>query len=93
MREILRGKLGRSLRGISQEDRLAAAWTVACGRTLSGRGSVCGYQDGVVQVEVEDAVWLRQLSSLRGVLTAQMAQSAGVPVERIEFVMKRRDVR
>jgi hypothetical protein len=38
MRDVLRGSLGRSLRALPEEDRLAAAWPVACGSALAGHG-------------------------------------------------------
>jgi Dna[CI] antecedent, DciA len=89
MRELLRGSLGRSLRDLRDEDRLAAAWTVACGRPMAERGVVVGYEDGVVRVEVGDAVWMRQMMSLRGVLEREMARIAGLPVAGIHFELKK----
>ena len=56
MRDLLRGTLGRTLDGLSDEDRLAAAWAVACGKAMAGRGTVVGYADGIVRVQVEDRV-------------------------------------
>ena len=90
MRELLRGSLGRSLGAMRDEDRLAAAWTVACGRPMAERGVVIGYDAaGVVWVEVADAVWMRQMISLRGVLEREMARIAGLPVSGIHFELKR----
>ena len=89
MREILKGSLGRSLRELRDEDRLAAAWTVACGRAMAGHGAVSGYEAGVVRVEVADAVWLRQMMSLRGVLEREMSRIAGLPVVGIHFELKK----
>jgi hypothetical protein len=40
MRDVLRGSLGRSLRELPDEDRLAAAWPVACGSALAGHSEV-----------------------------------------------------
>lgn len=88
MREVLRGSLGRSLRDLRDEDRLAAAWTVACGRAMAERGAVVGYEAGVVRIEVADAVWMRQMMSLRGVLEREMAKIAGLPVGAIHFELK-----
>ena len=88
MRDVLRGSLGRSLRGMGDEDRLAAAWTVACGRAMADHGAVVGYEGGVVRVEVADAVWLKQMISLRGTLEREVARIAGLPVVRIEFETK-----
>lgn len=89
MRDVLRASLGRSLRTIRDEDRLAAAWTVACGKAMASHGSVIGYDAGVVKVEVEDTVWLRQMLSLRSVLEREMAKIAGLQVASIEFELKR----
>lgn len=89
MRDLLRGSLARSLAGTGEEDRLAAAWTVACGRAMAERGTVSGYADGVVRVEVSDPVWLRQMQALRSTLEREMARISGVNVKSIDFVMKR----
>lgn len=88
MRDVLRDSLSRSLRGMGDEDRLAAAWTVACGRAMADHGTVVGYNAGVVRIEVADAVWLKQMISLRGTLEREVARIAGLPVERIEFETK-----
>ncbi len=88
MRDVLRGSLGRSLRGMGDEDRLAAAWTVACGRAMADHGTVIGYDGGVVRVEVADAVWLKQMISLRSTLEREVARIADLPVARIEFELK-----
>ena len=86
MRDVLRGTLGRSLRGIGEEDRLAAAWTVACGSTMADHGRVIGYEAGVVRIEVADPIWLRQMLSLRSVLEREVTRIAALPVTAIEFV-------
>jgi hypothetical protein len=86
MRDVLRGSLGRSLRGIGDVDRLAAAWTVACGCAMADHGHVVGYEAGVVRIEVGDPVWQRQMISLRSTLEREMARIAGLPVTAIEFV-------
>ena len=85
MRDVLRGSLARSLRGIGDVDRLAAAWTVACGCAMADHGQVIGYESGVVRVEVADPVWQRQMISLRSTLEREMARIAGLPVKSIEF--------
>jgi hypothetical protein len=89
MREVLRGSLARTLEGIRDEDRLSAAWTVACGRAMAERGTVVAYENGVVRVEVSDPVWLRQMNALRSTLEREMARIAGVKVQAIEFSLKR----
>ena len=89
MRDVLRGTLGRSLRGINEEARLAAAWTVACGCAMANHGSITGYEAGELRVEVADSVWLKQMISLRSVLARDMARIAGVPVSAIHFELKK----
>jgi hypothetical protein len=89
MRDLLKGSMGQSLCALREEDKLAAAWPVACGKAMAGRGSISGYANGVVRVQVEDGAWLRQLMSMRGPLAAEMARIAGVQVSEIHFEMKR----
>jgi len=85
MRDLLKGSLGRSLGALSDEDRLAVAWPVVCGKAMAGRGTVVGYADGVVWVQVDDGAWLRQLISMRRQLAGEMARIAGVRVSEIHF--------
>ena len=88
MRALLRGSLGKSLVVLGSEDRLAAAWTVVCGRALSQRGSIAGYADGVVQVEVVDTVWLRQMTGMRKQLIRELAEIADLPVTDVRFKVR-----
>ena len=85
MRELLRGALGKSLGGLTPLDRLAAAWPVACGRSLAGRGEVIAYADAVVTIRAADAVWLRQMMSLRAQLTGDLRRIAAVELREIHF--------
>ena len=93
MRDLLKGSLARSLGALSDQDRLAAAWPVACGKAMAGRGMVVGYEGGIVRVQVEDGAWLQQLTSMRGQLGREMARIAGVTVSEIHFERKRKDGR
>lgn len=89
MRDLLKGSLGRTLDGLSDEDRLVAAWLVACGKTMAERGGVVGYANGIVLVQLADEIWLRQLTRMRGQLAGEIARIAGVRVSDIHFEMKR----
>ena len=89
IRDLLKRSLGQSLNSLRDEDKLAAAWPVACGKTMAERGTVVGYDDGVLRVQVEDRAWLHQLMSMRGQLAREMARIAGVVVSEIHFEMKR----
>src|SRR4051794_32005169 len=93
MRQLLRGSLARTLDGVSEEDRLAAAWTVACGPAMAGRGEIAGYSEGIVRVEVSDPVWLRQMGALKSTLERELARISGVRVNSIEFGLKRSERR
>lgn len=89
MRDLLRGTLGRSLQAMRPEDKLAAAWPVACGKAMAERGTVVGYVDGEVSIEVQEGAWLQQMMSMQGQLAGQMGRIAGVKVSRIHFKVKR----
>jgi hypothetical protein len=90
MRDVLRSELGRSLRGIGAEDRLAAAWTIACGCAMANHGRVADYDAGVVRIEVADATWQRQMILLGSVLQRELAKIAGLKVTAIEFVLAKK---
>ena len=89
IRDLLKRSLRQSLNSLRDEDRLAAAWPVACGKAMAERGTVVGYYDGVLRVQVENRAWLQQLMSMRGQLAGEMARIAGVRVSEIHFEMKR----
>jgi hypothetical protein len=89
MRDLLKNSLGQSLNSLSDDDKLAAAWPVACGKTMAERATVIGYDRGVLRVQVENRTWLQQLISMREQLAGEMARIAGVNVSEIHFEMKR----
>jgi predicted nucleic acid-binding Zn ribbon protein len=89
MREILRDELGRSLKAMPELDRLRAAWTVACGKTMAERGFVSGFEQGVVAIEAESPVWLAQMLSMRAVLEQELARIAAVKVSAIHFSLQK----
>lgn len=85
MRELLRSSLGKSLRGLAPLDKLAAAWPVACGRSMAEHGVVTEYADGVVLIVVSDDPWLQQMLHMRGQLTADLRRIAAVELREIHF--------
>lgn len=93
IRDLLRNALGRSLEGLDEEDRLAAAWTVATGKTMAGRAVVLGYADGVVRLGAVDEAWMREMMSMKERLAAELARLAGVPVKEIRVEIMRNDRR
>ena len=88
MRDVLKRSLGRSLEALSPEDRLAAAWPVACGRALAGRGEITAFTGGHVYIEVDDARWLEQFLSMRAMLERELSRIAHVPVGAIHLSLK-----
>ena len=87
MRELLRSSLGKSLSALTPADKLAAAWPVACGRSMAEHGVVMEYADGRVTIEVSDSTWLQQMLTMRGQLTAELRRIASVELREIHFQM------
>jgi hypothetical protein len=85
MRELLRSLLGKSLGALAPVDKLAAAWPVACGRSMAEHGAVTSYADGRVVIEVTDATWLQQMLAMRSQLTSELRRIAGVELREIHF--------
>jgi hypothetical protein len=89
MRDLLRGSLARSLRDLSPEDRVAAAWPVACGSALAGRGEVLHLDaEDVLHIRVTGAEWMRQFLDIRSQLTADLGRISGVRLSGIHFEEK-----
>ncbi|MGA7155914.1 MAG: DciA family protein [Acidobacteriaceae bacterium] len=86
MRDVLRGSLGRSLRELPEEDRLMAAWPVACGSALAGHARVM-YLDAenVLHVKVDGAAWMTQFVGMRSALANELGRIAGVRLGGIHF--------
>jgi len=89
MRDMLKKNLARALDALPVADRLAAAWPVACGKAMADRGEIVGFENGVVEVEVRDAVWLDQMRSMGAVLERELARIAGVKIAGIHFEVRR----
>ena len=86
VREFLRGSLGRSLRSLPEEDRLAAAWVVACGPALAARAEVLGLdEERVLHVRVLQPGWRDQFGQMRTMLTEELRRIAGVRLQTIHF--------
>jgi hypothetical protein len=86
MRDVLRGALGRSLRTLSDEDRLAAAWAVACGPALAARAEVLHLDDDrVLHVRVLQPGWREQFAQMRMMLADDLRRIAGVRLQTIHF--------
>lgn len=91
-RDYVRTHLARSLSAASPEDRLAAAWTAACGRAMAGRGSVASYDadTATVRIVVSDPLWLQQMTALRSTLARDLASLSGLPVTELRFELEKK---
>jgi hypothetical protein len=64
------------------------AWPVACGSTVADRTQALSFSDGILQVEVADAAWRRELAQLAPRYLAVINKYSAAPVKRIEFIVK-----
>lgn len=85
MRDVLRSELAVSLGSSSDEDRVAAAWPVACGAAIAGHTRVEGLDAGVLRIAVDGGAWLAQMESIRPRLLAEVGRIAGVALADILF--------
>lgn len=86
MRDILRESLGRSLETLSELDRLATAWPVACGASLARHGEVVELdEERVVHIRVDDPEWMREFLEVRTSLRDNLARIARVRLNGIHF--------
>lgn len=85
LRDLLRTHLRRSLRALSDLDRLAAAWPLVCGSAMAAQGTPTSYDAGELHILVADPQWMRQMMSMRGQIAGEIARVAGVPVTAIHF--------
>ncbi len=65
------------------------AWPVACGSAVADRTRPLSFEDGILRVEVADAGWQRELTSLAPRYLAAINRYSAASVRRIEFVVKR----
>ena len=82
----LLGKMNLSREGVSPEQMARSAWPLAVGKRLAARtGQVSLVRESLV-VEVEDAVWQRQLWAMRGQILTKVQQVLGPNVvTEVEF--------
>lgn len=86
LRDLLRGSLGRSLRELSEEDRLHAAWPLACGSALASRGEVLHLDlEGVLHVRIADPAWRERFFEVRSTLRDELARIANSRLTALHF--------
>lgn len=80
----------RSIPGISPEECALAAWSVAIGNRLATRAAASSLVRDRLIVDVEDAVWQRQLHQLRGQILARLSELLGAGVvNEVEFRIRK----
>jgi len=71
----------------AQESPLLA-WPVACGSAVAERTRAVAFSSGILRVEVSDAGWRHELTSLAPRYVAIINRYSAAQVRRIEFVVK-----
>jgi hypothetical protein len=80
------GKLKLAKQGVSDEEMAQSAWPAAVGKKIALRTHAAGLVRNRLVVEVEDAVWQRQLWTLRNQILQRMEQVLGRKiVDEVEF--------
>lgn len=80
------GKLKLGKNGVSDEEMVRAAWAVAVGKKIALRTRASGMVRNRLVVDVEDAVWQRQLWTLRDQILGRLEQVLGRRiVEELHF--------
>ena len=77
-----------SLRRAPRTDAAVIAWPLVCGSAVAERTRALSFTAGVLQVEVADAGWKRELQSLAPRYVATLNRYVGLQVQRIEFILR-----
>jgi hypothetical protein len=80
--------VAKSLHRAPASESPLLAWPVACGSVVADRTRALSFSEGVLQVEVADAGWRRELANLAPRYVALINKYSGSPVKRIEFLVK-----
>ncbi len=91
--EIARGVLGKLAAGILAtaplEERMTLAWPLACGARVAAKSRALQFAEGVLQVEVPDADWRRQLRQFSPQYIQSLRAMSGQELWEIKFVIRR----
>ena len=80
------GKLNLPAGTVTEEALVCSAWAGAVGRKIAAHSRAAKLVRAHLIVEVEDAIWQRQLFALRGQIVRKIEESVGAGVvEEIEF--------
>jgi Dna[CI] antecedent, DciA len=85
----LENVVARALHRAPANESALLAWPVVCGSAVAERTRALNFSGGILQVEVADPGWRQELSALAPRYVAAINKYSGLPVQRIEFVVKR----
>ena len=87
MRDVIRGSLARSLRVLSEEDRLASALPVVCGSALASHCEVMHLdEERTLHVRVDSPEWMNPLLGMKEIVRHDLQRIAGVPLSGLHCV-------
>ncbi len=72
-------------RSLNEEEIARAAWPAAVGRKIAARTSAVSLVRGCLIVEVEDALWQRQLNMMRSQIIRRLQEVGAACVADIAF--------
>jgi hypothetical protein len=81
--------LTRSLRHASNDAAPILAWPLACGSAVAERTRALAFSNGILQVEVSDPGWKKELQALAPRYLATINRYVAEEVNRIEFVIRK----
>jgi hypothetical protein len=91
--EIARNVLGKLAADILAtaplEERMTLAWPLACGARVAAKSKAMQFVEGILQVEVPDADWRRQLAQLSWQYMQSLRALSGQELREIKFVIRR----
>lgn len=87
-REGLHKIVADAIRRAPADEAPLLGWPLACGAAVAARTRALEYADGVLRVQVPDAMWRNELLALVPRYLATLNQFA--KVKRIEFVIPNR---
>lgn len=86
-RATLNKIFAQTLRREGGNDAPVLAWPLACGGKVAEKTTAFSYRDGVLAVEVPDAMWRNQLQTLTRQYVAALNQISPRKVQSISFVL------
>src|SRR5512138_1245029 len=79
-------KLRAAAGAVSLEELACAGWRASVGKKIAAHTRAISFAGGCLRVEVEDSIWQRQLSVLKGQILARLDDVVGTAVIRdVEF--------